>query len=120
MGGVDGAVVPFVQETVLNTYRPFADFDTAVADRYWAATHAYWAAVREGWSRTERETGGIAITEEAETGNVIAGRLLEMGTEIFQGSRQTAAAITEARRLIREATATVQARQGAARPSEGY
>lgn len=121
MGPVDGQVVPLVQETVLNTYRPFAEFDFADADRYWAATQAYWAAVREEWSRRERESGGIQVTEEAETGNVIAGRLLEMGTEIFQGSRQTDAAITEARRLIREATRTAApARPGAARPSEGY
>ena len=40
---------------------------------------------------------------------MISGRLLEMGTEIFEGTRQTPAAIAEARRLIGEATAARQA-----------
>lgn len=122
MGAVDGAVVPFVQEIVLNTYRPFADFDVAVADRYWAATQAYWAAVRDEWARSERAAGGIRIAEEAETGNVIAGRLLEIGTGIFQGRRRSEPAIAEARRLIREATgAAAPGRAAAARAgNEGY
>jgi hypothetical protein len=105
MGMVDGALVPFVQESVLNTYRPFTDFEVAAADRYWAATRDYWAAVRAEWTRVERAQGGIRIVEEAQAGNVISGRLLEMGNEIQAGTRQTPAAIAEAQRLIREATA---------------
>jgi len=105
MGLVDGQVAPFVQESVLNTYRPFSEFNTAVADRYWQSTSAYWAAVREEWELAQRTHNGIRIQEEPQAGNVISGRLLEMGTEIFEGERQTDAAITEARRLIREATA---------------
>jgi hypothetical protein len=105
MGLVDGAVVPFVQESVLNTYRPFAEFDTAYADRYWAATRDYWAAVRAEWDSVQRAHGGIRITEEAQAGTVISGRLLEMGTEIVEGRLQTPAAIAEAQRRIREATA---------------
>lgn len=104
MGVVDGQVVPFVQESVLNTYRPFSEFNIGVADRYWQATEAYWAAVREEWDRAQRVHNGIRIQEEPQAGNVISGRLLEMGTEIFEGERQRDAAITEARRLIREAT----------------
>jgi hypothetical protein len=104
MGTVDGAVVPFVQEIVLNTYRPVTD-DPSPADRYWAATQDYWAAVRGEWDRVQRDQGGIPIREEAETGTVISGRLLEMGDQIEDGQMQTAAAIAEAQRLIREATA---------------
>ena len=104
MGNVEGASVPFVQESVLNTYRPLSDFNVAIADRYWAATDDYWEAVRGEWSRVERDQSGIHIQEEAQTGNVIASRLLEMGTEIFEGRMETSAAIAEARRLIAEAT----------------
>ena len=106
MGLVDGQLVPFVQESVLNTYTPFADFEFAAADRYWAATRDYWAAVRGEWARVERAHQGITVTEEPQAGNVISGRLLEMGTEILEGRMQTPAAIAEARRLIREATGT--------------
>jgi hypothetical protein len=105
MGLVDGQLVPFVQESVVNTYRPFSDFDTAVADRYWAASRDYWAAVRAEWDAVQRAQNGIRIPEEAQAGNPIAGRLLELGTEIAAGTRQTPAAIAEAQRLIREATA---------------
>jgi hypothetical protein len=104
MGTVDGEVVPFVQEIVLNTYRPDSDFDVDVADRYWAATRDYWAAVREAWALAERETGGVSVAEQADTGTVISARLLEMGTEIFEGERDGAVAAAEARRLIAEAT----------------
>jgi hypothetical protein len=104
MGGVDGEVVPFVQEIVLNTYRPHDDFDVEAADRYWTATRDYWSAVRDEWALAARETGGISIAEQADTGTVISGRLLEMGTEIFEGESDAAAATAEARRLIREAT----------------
>ncbi len=106
MGLVEGELVPFVQESVLNTYRPFDDYDVAAADRYWAASSDYWAAVRAEWDRVQTTTGGVRIQEEAQAGNVISGRLLEMGTEIADGELQTAAAIEEARRLIREATGT--------------
>jgi len=121
MGAVDGAVVPFVQEIVLNTYRPFSGFDVAIADRYWAATQAYWAVVREEWARAERETGGVAVAEEAQAGNIISARLLDMGTEIFEGRRENGNATAEARRLIRDATrpAAAQGNRTAA-PNEAY
>ncbi|HKR23869.1 MAG TPA: DUF6607 family protein [Allosphingosinicella sp.] len=106
MGLVEGNLSPFVQEIVLNTYAPFADFEFAAADRYWAATRDYWAAVRAEWARVERTRSGITITEEPQAGNVISGRLLEMGTDILEGRRRTPAAIAEAQRLIREATGT--------------
>lgn len=104
MGLADGALVPFVQESTLNTYRPSTEFQPGPGDLYLAATRGYWAAVRAEWSRVEREQGGIRIQEEAQTGNVIAGRLLAMGDELAAGTRQTPAVIAEAQRLIREAT----------------
>lgn len=104
MGLVDGALVPFVQESVLNTYRPDPAFDYTPADRYWTATQAYWTAVRAEWDRVERAHRGIAITEEAQAGTVISGRLLEIADEILAGTKQTEAAVAEALGLIRGAT----------------
>lgn len=104
MGLVDGVLSPFVQESVLNTYRPFAGFNVAAADAYWTATRDYWAAVRAEWTSVERTHRGIRIQEEAQTGTVISGRLLEMGDEIQAGRMTTAAAVAEALRLIRGAT----------------
>ncbi|HTU12816.1 MAG TPA: DUF6607 family protein [Allosphingosinicella sp.] len=104
MGLVDGRLSPFVQESLLNTYRPFSEFNVAAADTYWAATRDYWAAVRAEWTRVEGVHRGIDIIEEAQAGTVISGRLLEMGGEIQAGRMQTPAAIAEATRLIREAT----------------
>lgn len=105
MGTIDGALAPIVQESTLNTYRPSTDFQPGPGDRYWTATQEYWAAVRAEWDRVARANGGIHIQEEAQTGNVIAARLFEMGDEIAAGTRETRAAIAEAQRLIREATA---------------
>jgi hypothetical protein len=104
MGMVDGRLVPFVQESVLNTYRPDADFDYTPATRYWTATRDYWAAVRAEWTRVERTHHGIHVTEEAQAGTVISGRLLEIADEILAGTKQTDAAVTEALGLIRGAT----------------
>ena len=104
MGLVDGRLVPFVQESLLNTYRPFTEFNAAAADTYWAATRDYWAAVRAEWTRVERAHRGIHIQEEAQAGNVVAGRVLEMADEVQAGRMTTAAATAEALRLIRGAT----------------
>jgi len=75
------------------------------ADDYWAATKGYWAAVRAVWDEVAETKGGIAISEEADTGTVIAGRLLEIAGELQDGKLNQAAAIAEARRLILENTA---------------
>lgn len=104
LGLVDGQLVPFVQESLLNTYTPFSDYNVAAADTYWAASRDYWAAVRAAWSQAETADGGITLTEEPQMGNTLAGRLFEMGTEVAEGRMQTPAAIAEAQRLIREGT----------------
>ncbi|SIO03897.1 hypothetical protein SAMN02745824_2724 [Parasphingorhabdus marina DSM 22363] len=104
MGLVEGKLVPIVQESVLNTYRKFDGYPVAAADRYWEQTQGYWKAVRDEWDAALARTGGISIEEEAETGTVISGRLLEMGTRIAKGEMSESAAIAEARNLIRTGT----------------
>ena len=98
-----GELTPIVQEYLLNTYTRFDDYDVHAADAYWAATADYWAAVREEWSEVLKDHGIIAVEEEAETGTVISGRLLELAYELSQGKLTEAAAIAEAQKLIRDA-----------------
>ncbi|HEY6814366.1 MAG TPA: DUF6607 family protein [Croceibacterium sp.] len=109
MGHVDGALRPVVQEYVLNTYTRFSDYDTRAADAYWDATKGYWAAIRAEWDAVAAAKGGIAIEEEAQTGTVISGRLLEIADEIKDGTTREAEGIAEARKLIDDNTATVLA-----------
>jgi len=100
MGIKDGKLVPIVQEYVLNTYIKYDQYDVKAADDYWAATKDYWAAIRAEWDRVAQAKGGIAIQEEAQTGTVISGRLLEMADEIQDKTLTTAKAIEEAKKLI--------------------
>ncbi|WP_164115616.1 DUF6607 family protein [Sphingorhabdus sp. Alg239-R122] len=104
MGLVDGKLVPFVQETVLNTYRKFDGYPVSAADDYWSKTQSYWAAVRAEWDAAIGRYKGVTVEEEAATGTVISGRLLEMGTEISKGELKEKRAIAEAQSLIRGAT----------------
>lgn len=105
MGTFDGKLQSVVQEYVLNTYTRFSDYDTKAADDYWAATKDYWAGIRAEWAAIADTKGGIHIKEEAETGTVISGRLLELADEILAGKTNTAAALAEATKLMREKTA---------------
>jgi hypothetical protein len=104
MGEAGGELKPVVQEYVLNTYTRFDDYDTAAADAYWAATKGYWAAIRAKWDAVAATKGGIAIEEEAQTGTVISGRLLELADEVKDGMTSEAAAIAEATNLIEDNT----------------
>lgn len=104
MKWVDGEAVPYVQETVLNTYTRADDYPVSAADEYWLATAGYWQAVRDEWDAAMEARGGIAIEEEAATGTVISGELLEMGTKLANGEIEKPTAITRARELIREGT----------------
>ncbi len=103
----DGKLVPVVQEYVLNSYTKFDGYNVQAADDYWAATKDYWAAVRAKWASVAKAKGGIAIEEQADTGTVISGRLLEMGDEIQDGKLTTEAAIAEATKLIEANTKTL-------------
>ncbi|WP_404477212.1 DUF6607 family protein [Novosphingobium sp. BL-52-GroH] len=100
LGLKDGKLVPIVQEYVLNTYTRFAGFDVKAADDYWAATRDYWAQVRAEWARVADADGGIAVTEQADTGTVVSTRLMDLAEEIRAGSTTTAEAVAEARKLI--------------------
>jgi hypothetical protein len=97
-----GADKPVVQEYVLNTYTRFSDYDTKAADDYWAATKSYWNALRADWDRLAEQRGGIRVEEEAEAGDVIAARLLEIADDIQAGTTTEADALVEARRLMAE------------------
>lgn len=118
---VDGEAVPYVQESVLNTYVRFDDYPIQAADTYWAASADYWAAVRSEWAAVLAQQSGIAIDEEAATGTVISRELLEMGTQILNGEIDEAAAIARAQTLIREGTSTVRTAQSSSSNSDvGY
>ena len=103
----DGKLVPIVQESVLNTYERFDGYDVKAADDYWAKTKDHWAAVRAVWSRVADIKGGIAITEEAETGTMISGRLLAIADDIQSGKTSLAAGTAEANALIDGHTARI-------------
>lgn len=107
MATKDGKLVPIVQEYVLNTYTKFDGYNVKAADDYWAATKDYWTAVRAEWDKVSVTKGGIAIKEEAETGTVISGRLLEIADEIQSGKLKQDKAIAEAAKLIQGNTRTL-------------
>ena len=104
MGEFDGKLQPVVQEYVLNTYTKFDGYSVKAADEYWAATKGYWAAVRAEWDRIAAAKNGIRITEAAESGTVIASRLLEIAGDVQSGKAKEAEAIRTAKALMDQAT----------------
>lgn len=100
-GLIDGEVVPFVQEYVLNTYSRTEDYDPAPGDAYWANTEGYWAAVRAAWAEVIAANGGITLTEEPSMGNTIAHIIYTLAQDIDAGTRDEASAIAEAQAVIR-------------------
>lgn len=104
MGQFDGKLQPVVQEYVLNTYTKFDGYSVKAADDYWAATNGYWAAIRAEWDRLAAAKNGIRITEAAESGTVIASRLLEIADDIQSGKAKEAEAIKTAKALMDQAT----------------
>lgn len=104
LGLKDGTLSPIVQEYLLNTYTRFDGYDVKAADAYWAATKHYWAQVRSEWARVAVTSGGISITEEADTGTVISARLMELADQIQGGSITSDNAASEARKLIAQNT----------------
>lgn len=102
---VDGKAVPYVQESVLNTYVRFDDYPVSAADSYWQATQGYWKTVRDEWDAALARSGGITIREEADNGTVISGELLQMATALADGEIDQASAVAKAQSLIREGTA---------------
>ena len=104
MGMKDGKLVPFVQESVLNTYTRVNDFNAQRADEYWSKTKDYWAAVRGEWDAIIARDKGIHVTEVAESGSATGSALMSLADDIEAGKITTPAAITKARALIAEAT----------------
>lgn len=102
MGLVDGKLVPFVQESVLNTYVKDDKFDVAAADAYWTATRDYWAAVRGLWDDAIVRDKGVKVAEVAETGSASGARLMTLADDIQAGKIKTPAAIAQARKIIAE------------------
>lgn len=107
MGPKGGKLAPIVQEYVLNSYTKFDGYDVKAADTYWAATKDYWAAVRDIWADVAARKGGIGVEEEAETGTVISGHLLDLADQIQDGRIKTDAAIADARKTIEANTRTL-------------
>jgi len=107
MGLKGGKLVPIVQEYVLNSYTKFDGYDVKAADSYWAATRDYWKAVRDIWADVAGRKGGIGVEEEAETGTVISGHLLDLADQIQDGRIKTDAAIADARKTIEANTRTL-------------
>jgi hypothetical protein len=104
MGEFDGKLQPVVQESLLNTYARFDGYNIKAADDYWAATKGYWAAIRTEWDRIAETKNGIRITEEADHGTVIAGRLLEIADDLQNGKIKEAEATKTALALMDQAT----------------
>lgn len=108
MKSVDGKAMPYVQEIVLNTYNKNSDYNVKAANDYWASTSEYWQAVRSEWDNAITQNQGMAIEEEANTGTVISGELLEMATQISKGVITQDAAIVKAKTLIKGAVKPVK------------
>jgi hypothetical protein len=104
MGEVGGKLSPVVQEYVLNSYTRDDAFNVKAAEDYWAATKGYWAAIRAEWDRIAAVKGGIRITEEADHGTVISGRVLEIADELQAGKTSEADAIRTAKALMDQGT----------------
>ena len=105
-----GALVPVVQEYVLNTYERFDDYNVAAADEYWAKTKDYWAAIRAKWDEVKRANGGIKIEQAANEGNSsIGSELLQIADAIKKGETTSDDATAQALAKIEAGTGTVLA-----------
>jgi len=98
----DGQLVPYVQESVLNSYVRSDGFNVAAADDYWRKTAAYWAEVRKAWDDRIAARGGLAVAEVADTGSAGAERLMTYAQELAEGSLRQADAIRQAHIVIDE------------------
>lgn len=105
MGLRDGQLVPFVQESVLNSYERAGDYDVKAADDYWTKTSAYWAEVRKAWDDVIRRGNGVTVSEVAESGSAGAERLMTIADEITTGKTGQTEAVRRARAVIAEVTA---------------
>jgi hypothetical protein len=100
----DAKIVPFVQESLLNTYVKFDGYNVKAADDYWAATKDYWAAVRTAWDAAIARDKGVAVAEVADTGSASGARLMTYADELQAGKLTEADAIARAQTVIAEVT----------------
>lgn len=106
MGTAGGALSPFVQESVLNTYTKDDGFNVRRADDYWVATKDHWAAVRVEWdAAVARGKGTVTVAEEPENGSVSGPALMGLADDIEAGKITTGDAIEKAKTIIADATA---------------
>jgi len=105
LGLKDGALVPFVQEVVVNSYDRDTGFQYGEADAYWGKTKGYWAAVRGFWDAAIAARAGVHVTEEPENGSVSGPTLMGLADAVAKGEKTQDAAIGEARAEIARVTA---------------
>lgn len=99
-----GQIVPFVQESVLNSYVRSDSYDVAAADAYWNKSAAYWAEVRKRWDEAIAARQGVNVAEVAETDSAGAERLMGLADDIVQGKVTQGNAVKRARAVIAEVT----------------
>lgn len=104
MGLRDGKLVPFVQESVLNSYERAADYNIAAADAYWSKTSAYWAEIRKAWDETIRQHDGVTVAEVVDSGSAGAEELMTIADDLAQGRADQAGAVRRARAVITRVT----------------
>lgn len=103
-GKPEGALVPFVQESVLNSYVRDRDYDVAAADAYWNATKDYWSAIRAAWSEVIARDHGVSVPEVADTGSASGEQLMGLADDIVTGKLTTAVAVKRGRAVILKVT----------------
>ncbi len=97
--------VAITREIGVNTYKSFDDYNLAIADDYWAATKDYWAGVRATWTALEEKNDAFGLTLQGEPQDLYSD-LLDLATEVEEGEKETAVAITEAGKVIENYTTT--------------
>ncbi|WP_367142787.1 MULTISPECIES: DUF6607 family protein [Novosphingobium] len=103
-GSADGRIVPFVQESVLNSYVRDDSVSLAAADSYWAATKDYWAAIRTDWDEAIARDKGVSVAEVAETGSASGERLMGLADDIQSGKVRLSQAVQRGKAVIAEVT----------------
>ncbi|WP_068084903.1 DUF6607 family protein [Novosphingobium rosa] len=97
-----GKEVPYVQESVLNTYQRDSNYAVSAADAYWTATKDYWSAIRKTWDETIARNKGVTVAEVADTGSAGAERLMDLAEDIQNGKVKTDEAIRRGKAVIAE------------------
>ena len=100
-----GAPVLLAREIGVNSYVHADDYDTDIADSYWADTKDYWAAVRAEWTRLETDYAAFGLTIQGEPEELYM-QILGLASQMREGEMSLEAAIEEARGVIADYTIT--------------